>query len=119
MPWIITRLCRDCVDMTCLEVCPVNCILEHKAGTSDEWPNQLYIAPNECIDCGACEPECPWEAIHEQEEVPAEFAADIKLNYRVEEHRDDFRVPPGSSDGRRPAAEQVAENKRKWGLVAG
>jgi len=116
MTWVITRMCRDCLDLTCLEVCPVNCIVERTGEPSPEWPNQLYIVPNECIDCGACEPECPWEAIFEEEAVPQEVAEDIALNYRVEEHRDEFRTPPGSGDGTVPAPEEVVANKVKWGV---
>jgi ferredoxin len=41
----------------------------------------LYIDPDECIDCGACEPECPVEAIFEEEEVPSEWHSFIKKNY--------------------------------------
>ena len=43
--------------------------------------DSLYIDPDECIDCGACEPECPVEAIFEESEVPAEWEKYIKLNY--------------------------------------
>ncbi|NHZ86643.1 MAG: ferredoxin, partial [Planctomycetia bacterium] len=42
---------------------------------------QLYIDPEECIDCGACEPECPVEAIFEESEIPAEWEKFIKINY--------------------------------------
>ena len=42
---------------------------------------QLYIDPEECIDCGACEPECPVEAIYEESEVPVEWDGYIKKNY--------------------------------------
>ena len=42
---------------------------------------QLYINPEECIDCGACEPECPVEAIFEESEIPEEWAKFIPLNY--------------------------------------
>ena len=69
MAWVITSLCRDKVDMACVEVCPVDCIVK-KTDESAEWPNQLYIDPDECISCGVCEPECPWEAIFDEDEVP-------------------------------------------------
>ena len=70
MTYIITRLCRDCVDTGCVAVCPVDCIYEYTGGDRDQFPNQLYIHPDECIDCGACEPECPWQAIFEEVAVP-------------------------------------------------
>jgi len=64
---IITSLCLR--DSSCVEVCPVECIVPGKP--VDRWP-WYYIDPEVCIDCGACIPECPYEAIFEEEEVPAE-----------------------------------------------
>jgi len=51
-------LCRDCLDTSCIEVCPVDCIYEYVGAASDQYPIQLYIDPDECIDCQACEPVC-------------------------------------------------------------
>ncbi|MEM7801239.1 MAG: ferredoxin family protein [Chloroflexota bacterium] len=68
MPHIVTRLCLR--DTACLEVCPVECMVLGKP--EDEWP-WLYIDPDTCIDCGACVPECPYEAIFPEEEVPFDF----------------------------------------------
>ena len=82
MPWVITKLCRDCVDQSCVEVCPVDCIYGY-AGDASDVPNQLFINPEECIDCGVCEPECPWEAIYEDERVPKVFSDDVASNARV------------------------------------
>jgi len=79
MPWTITRLCRDCIDTGCVSVCPVDCIYEYIGTDKEKFPNQLYIDPDECIDCGACEPECPWEAIFEEPAVPEVFKDDIAL----------------------------------------
>jgi ferredoxin len=115
MTWVISRLCRDCLDMTCLDVCPVNCIVQPAEGPSERWPNQLYIVPSECIDCGACEPECPWEAITEDIAVPEAFAEDIALNAAVEEHRAAFVVPDRASDPRRPSGDEVTQNWQRWG----
>jgi ferredoxin len=56
MFWVITRLCIDCLDTGCVSVCPVDCIYEPLEPGKDGLPNQLYIDPDECIDCGACEP---------------------------------------------------------------
>src|SRR5438477_118335 len=56
------------------------------AGPGDciyEGPDQLYIHPDECIDCGACEPECPVTAIFPEEDVPANMKAYIQLNREV------------------------------------
>ncbi|MCA9512749.1 MAG: 4Fe-4S dicluster domain-containing protein [Myxococcales bacterium] len=118
MTWVITRLCRDCIDMACVEVCPVDCIVQHKnKGDADGFENQLYIDPEECINCGVCEPECPWEAIFEDEQVPDVFAEDVAENARIVEFRNDFVVPE-REDADPPSPEQIASNKEKWGYEA-
>ncbi|MDA5192542.1 ferredoxin FdxA [Govanella unica] len=55
MTYVVTEACIKCKYMDCVEVCPVDCFYEGE--------NMLVINPNECIDCGVCEPECPAEAI--------------------------------------------------------
>ncbi len=115
MAWVITRLCRDCLDESCVKVCPVDCIYEYTGSDREAFPNQLYIDPDECINCSVCEPECPWEAIYEDSAVPDPFKDDIALNEAVRDAKQDFRVPE-PEDRERPTPEQVAENKRKWGL---
>jgi ferredoxin len=70
MTHIITSLCLR--DSSCIEVCPVECIIPGKP--IDQWP-LYYIDPDTCIDCGACVPECPWEAIFPEEEVPSSYEA--------------------------------------------
>lgn len=55
MPYIIGEPCIDVMDKSCIDECPVDCIYEGE--------RMLYIHPTECIDCGACEPVCPMEAI--------------------------------------------------------
>src|SRR5271166_5664930 len=92
MPWIVTRLCRDCMDTACVSVCPVDCIYSYAGGDKESFPNQLFINPNECIDCGACEPECPWQAIFEEAAVPEQFKDDVTLNYRTIEQSSEFVV---------------------------
>ncbi len=114
MTWVITSLCRDCVDISCVEVCPVDCIVEYKGDDKTSWPNMLYIDPEECINCGVCEPECPWEAIFEDEQVPDVFEADIALNAKIVEIRDQFEVPE-KPDLPQPTPEEVQANKEKWG----
>ncbi|MCG8589005.1 MAG: 4Fe-4S dicluster domain-containing protein [Proteobacteria bacterium] len=118
MAWVITKLCRDCVDMSCVEVCPVDCIVQHKdEGANGAWPNQLYIDPDECINCGVCEPECPWEAIFEDEQVPEVFQEDIALNAKIVDTRDEFDVPE-KPDKPIPSPEEIQANKEKWGYNA-
>jgi len=51
MSWIVTRLCRDCMDTACVSVCPVDCIYRYQGEDNEGFPNQLFINPNECIDC--------------------------------------------------------------------
>ncbi len=83
MAYIITRLCRDCLDTGCVAVCPVDCIYEYTGTDKATFPNQLYIHPDECIDCGACEPECPVTAIFPEEDVPANLESFIEKNKEI------------------------------------
>jgi ferredoxin len=114
MAWVISRLCRDCLDMSCVEVCPVDCIYEYTGSDDETFPEQLYIDPEECINCGVCEPECPWEAIFEDEQVPEIFEEDTAINSRLLEFKDDFRVPE-VVEKTKPTPEQIEKNKAKWG----
>ena len=106
MPYIIAQPCIDVKDRGCVDVCPVDCIYEGET--------MLYIHPDECIDCGACEPECPWNAIFEEIAVPEAFKDDTPLNYKVMENMSDFKVPPYKKI-EHPSPEQVVQNKEKWG----
>jgi len=101
--------------MSCVDVCPVECIYEYRGDDRATFPNQLFIQPEECIDCGACEPECPWEAIYEDASVPAVFEEDTALNAKMMECQDDFEVPVNEGH-EQPSPEEVAENKTKWGF---
>lgn len=65
MTYVIALPCVDLKDKACIEECPVDCIYE--------GDRMLYIHPDECVDCGACEPVCPTEAIFYEDDVPAEF----------------------------------------------
>jgi ferredoxin len=75
MAYTITSPCVDVMDKACVEVCPVDCI--HLEEGVDRT---LYIDPNECIDCGACEPVCPTEAIFANDAVPEDQKAWIEVN---------------------------------------
>jgi ferredoxin len=114
MTYIVTRLCRDCIDTACVGVCPVSCFYKYEGDDAASFPNQLYIHPGECVDCNACEPACPWEAIFPEDEVPDVFEADIALNYKMEDFEDDFEVAEEAEDDH-PTPEQVQANKQKWG----
>jgi ferredoxin len=95
-------------------VCPVDCIYEYTGSDTEQFPTQLYIHPDECIDCGACEPECPWQAIFEEVAVPDVFAEDTPLNYAMKDHMEDFQVAQNKKVAH-PTAEEIAANKQKWG----
>jgi ferredoxin len=70
MTYVVTETCIRCKYMDCVEVCPVDCFYVGE--------NMLVIHPDECIDCGVCEPECPVEAIVPDSDDRA--AAWIELN---------------------------------------
>jgi len=74
MPYVIARPCIDIMDKSCIEECPVDCIYEGE--------RKLYINPKECIDCGACEPVCPVEAISQDRRVAPEDAGFVEDNRR-------------------------------------
>jgi ferredoxin len=116
MAYVITRLCRDCKDLSCVSVCPKDCIVEHRpaSGTS-ELPNQLFIDPDECIDCNACVSECPWDAIYADADVPSKFEPDVALNAIVRDRRHEFFLPKTVLNVC-PDTEAVRENKVRWGL---
>jgi ferredoxin len=115
MAFVITRLCRDCVDGACVEVCPISdCIVEHRPAPGEAaLPNQLFINPEECIDCGCCEPVCPWEAIALDDDVPRQFADDIALNALAAARPRDF-VPATIRTRAKPSPAEVDANRRRW-----
>ncbi|HEX6850585.1 MAG TPA: ferredoxin family protein [Candidatus Polarisedimenticolaceae bacterium] len=80
MPFIIAEPCINTKDTACVDVCPVDCIHPTKNEAEFEAAAQLYINPVECIDCGACEPACPVEAIFEQEALPDKWKSFIEVN---------------------------------------
>jgi NAD-dependent dihydropyrimidine dehydrogenase PreA subunit len=72
VPYVIASPCIDVNDKACVEECPVDCIYEGN--------RKSYINPKECIDCGACEPVCPVEAISQDRRVPEEDEQFIQDN---------------------------------------
>ena len=66
MTYVIALPCVDLKDKTCIEECPVDCIYEGE--------RMLYIQPDECVDCGACEPVCPVEAIAYEDDLTEDNA---------------------------------------------
>ena len=72
MAYIVTENCHKCRFTDCVTVCPVDCF----HGDAE----MLYIDPNECIDCGACEPACPVKAIFDESSVPENMKSWIAIN---------------------------------------
>src|SRR3989442_12902100 len=75
MTYVITDPCIDVLDKSCVEVCPVDCI-HYEEGVD----RKLFIDPDECIDCGACEPVCPVTAIFAEDDVPPDQAANTEID---------------------------------------
>ena len=84
MTYTIAEPCVDIKDKACIEECPVDCIYE--------GARMLYIHPDECVDCGACEPVCPVEAIYYEDDVPEQWGQYTQINA-------DFFVELGSPGG--------------------
>jgi ferredoxin len=78
--YIIAEPCIDIKDLSCMDVCPVDCI--------HEFERILIIDPEECIDCGACEPECPVEAIFPEDALLRKWEPFVKINYAYGEGAD-------------------------------
>ena len=75
MAYVVTESCIKCKYTDCVEVCPVDCFYE--------GPEFLVIHPDECIDCGLCEPECPIEAIFPDDEIPDNQIEFIEINAKL------------------------------------
>ena len=89
MTFVVTDNCIKCKYMDCVEVCPVDCFYEGE--------NMLVIHPDECIDCGVCEPECPAEAIFpDTRPGPRELAqTECGVCVGLAEHHDQARAACG------------------------
>lgn len=94
MSYMIGKACDGVCDTACVTVCPVDCIHgpidiegmgQEVENMTIEPGHMLYINPEECIDCGACLPECPVEAIHDDEDTAIEADGTdeyVKRNYK-------------------------------------
>jgi NAD-dependent dihydropyrimidine dehydrogenase PreA subunit len=74
MAYVIAEPCVDVMDRACVDECPVDCIYVGE--------RSLYIHPDECVDCGACEPVCPVEAIYYEEDLPERWQLYLEDNAR-------------------------------------
>ena len=91
MTYVIAEPCIDELDRACVQECPVDCIYEGSRA--------LYIQPQECVDCGACEPVCPVEAIFYEEDLPSRWAVFAADNARFFELPLPGRDAPLASPG--------------------
>src|SRR4029078_11623172 len=109
MTYVVTEACIKCKYTDCVEVCPVDCFYEGE--------NMLVIHPDECIDCGVCEPECPADAIKPDTETGLEkwLAASTQCcqrshhNDTTKEHTEDSTTTP-----RRTKPPPTQKNARVW-----
>jgi NAD-dependent dihydropyrimidine dehydrogenase PreA subunit len=72
VPYVVTSSCVDVMDKSCVEECPVDCIYE--------GDRMMYIQPDECVECGRCEPVCPEISIFHHDDLPADRADFIRIN---------------------------------------
>jgi ferredoxin len=72
--YVVTGSCQNCYHKDCVLVCPVDCFF------GDEKEKMMYIEPDMCINCNACVPECPEEAIFEEDDIPEGQEKWIKIN---------------------------------------
>lgn len=72
MTFVVTEQCIKCKFTDCVDVCPVDCF--------HEGPNFVVINPDGCIDCALCIPECPVDAIYDENDLPSEFQEYIQIN---------------------------------------
>jgi NAD-dependent dihydropyrimidine dehydrogenase PreA subunit len=75
LTFVITDACIGVKDRSCVDVCPVDCIHDE-----EDADFKLYIDPDECIDCGACEPACPVTAIFSEDDVPADQKVYVEID---------------------------------------
>jgi ferredoxin len=107
MAYIVTEPCINCKYTNCAAVCPVDAFRE--------GPNFLTIDPLECIDCDACVPECPVEAIFPDDEVPEKWEHYIELNERLAEEWDEYII--NETKDALPDADDWAEKEDKLDLL--
>ena len=80
MTYTIMEQCIDVKDQSCVEACPVDCIHPASADPDFDQHKMLYIDPDVCIECGACEPVCPVSAIRQDSDVPDDMKHYTQIN---------------------------------------
>lgn len=104
MPFVVTGKCIKCRYTDCVEVCPVDCFYEGE--------NMLVINPDECIDCGVCEPECPIEAIKSDDELGPDETHWADLNSKFSALWPSLKETKGPLPEAVDYADQSAEDKK-------
>jgi ferredoxin len=103
MTYVVTEACIKCKYMDCIEVCPVDCFYVGE--------NMLVIHPDECIDCGVCEPECPPEAIKPDTEPGMEQWLEVNRQYSQSWPNITRKgEPPGDADEWKGVADKFAKH---------
>lgn len=105
MAFIVTDSCIECKHTDCVEVCPVDCFYEGE--------NFLVINPDECIDCGLCEPECPVDAIFSEDELPADQIKFIEINEQLSKEWPNITQKKDAL----PQADKYKNQKDKFNLL--
>ena len=108
MPFVVAEPCINCKYTDCVEVCPVDCFYE--------GPNFLVIHPDECIDCDACVPVCPVEAIFPDDELPEQWAHYAQLNESLSEQWQDHVITE-MKDGLPDAKEWETREKSEQDIL--
>ena len=85
MTYVVTEECIRCKHQDCVEVCPVDCFYEGE--------NMLVINPDECIDCGVCEPECPVDAIKSEDDTDSKW---LEVNAEYSEKWPNLTINKGA-----------------------
>ena len=80
MAYVITEPCIGTKDVSCADVCPVDCIHPAPGEEGADTATMLYIDPAECIDCDACVEACPVDACFAEDQLPAEWAKYAEIN---------------------------------------
>lgn len=109
MTFVITEKCVRCKYTDCVEVCPVDCFYE--------GPNFLAINPDECIDCGLCEPECPVDAIYAEDDLPDNYKHYIELNAELAKNWPNInhkKPAPADADDWKETPDKLQYLEKDW-----
>lgn len=109
MTFVVTDDCIRCKYTDCVEVCPVDCFYE--------GPNMLVIHPEECIDCGLCEPECPVDAIKSEDDLTEEERQFLVLNAELAQKWPNItekKEPPEDAKSWEGVKNKLPHLKKEW-----